>query len=253
MGNLIVVVASMEREVPAVLRRGHRASPSYSVNDREGDSVVVWVTGVGKDRTLAAMKGFSSHPPKPDFILSLGFAGALVGDLHTGDLVLSPRLYSTEEKDHLVCDGHLLALAQEILTGIASPRHVVADSVTVSGMALTSEKKRRLASTNGAWVANMEDYWVAKAASEMDIPFLSVRAVLDTFRQEIPSFVASLGNRGLFGQLLRVIPNLAARPGNIAHLITLGRQAKVARDSLAAVAVPILNRMTAVGTATIQI
>ena len=241
----------MEREVSALVQQQRRIFRRVPPEDQHVHPIAVQVTGVGKERTLAGMKALLSQPVRPDSILSLGFAGALRDDLQTGDLVLSRQLHSTEEDAVLVADAGLLGLAQEVLEAPGAPRHIVADSVTVPRMAISVEDKRRLASTTGAWVANMEDYWIRKVASQWEIPFLSVRVVLDTVHQEIPAFVAGLGDMGLLGQVIRVIPNVIARPRNIGHVVTLSKQVKVAQDSLAAFAQPLISRMTAAGSCAI--
>lgn len=251
MGNLIAVVASMDREVSAALLQMRGASIVRSSDVGQRDSVIVMITGVGKEKTLAAMSALMGQPTRPSVILSTGFAGGLVEGLHTGDLVLAPRMHSTQDDAVLVCDDHLMALAREMLTEAGSPRHVVADSATAPGMVLTAQEKQRLADCTGAWAVNMEDYWIGKVADEWHVPFLSVRAVLDTFDQQIPGFVAGLGDMTLPGQLLRVIPNLATSPGIISHLIRLSKQAKVAQESLAAAILPLVNRITLVGTCTV--
>jgi len=225
---LIAIVAAMKQEVAGLMRdMGH-------IPDMPPSSLSVHVTGVGKEKALAGAKRLLNGPIRPDAILSLGFAGALRDRLATGDLVLSRRLYSSEEEGFLESDARLLGLAQEALRGSTKLRHFVADNLTVPEAVSSAEGKRRLAETTTAWLVNMEDYWIAKAAIQRGMPFLSVRAVLDTAHQELPLFLAGLGGKGPLVQALHVVANGIAGPKSVPGMLKLSRQVRVAQDSLTA-------------------
>ena len=179
------------------------------------------------------MKALLDRPDTPDCILSLGFAGALREDLATGDLVLSRRLYATGEEAFFESDRRLLSLAQDTLKGSEAPRHFIADTLTVTEPVLGAVDKQRLGLETNAWVANMEDYWIGRASTERGIPFLSVRAVVDTARQDLPSFVVGLGDKGPLMQALHVAANVIARPWDVTRIMALSEQAKIAQDNLA--------------------
>ena len=209
------------------------------------------VTGVGKDRALAGMKALMDGPAMPDSILSLGFAGALRDGLGTGDLVLSRRLYAVGEDTFIEPDARLLDLAQEALEGPAAPRHFIADTLTVSRMVSSATEKGRLANATTAWVVNMEDYWIGKVAIQGGIPFLSVRAVLDTAHQELPTFLEGLGDKGLLRQAFHVVANGIARPWDVPRVVNLSKQVRVAQDRLADFGLSFVARMTAAGSCAI--
>ena len=194
----------------------------------------VLMSGVGSQRVRNGLNELLDGPERPDAVLALGFAGALRDELRTGDLVLSRRLYSSGEEASLEADPRLLELAQEALQGSSMPRHYVADSVTVPRMVHSRAGKRRLTGTTTAWVANMEDYWTGKAAMQKEVPFVSVRAVLDTVDQELPPFVADIGNKMILSQLVHVAANLVLRPWDLPKVVTLSKQVGVAQRSLAA-------------------
>ncbi len=217
---MIAIVASMDREVSRLRRRGR--------------PIRVRVTGVGKYAAEAGVRAILQEPDRPDAILSLGFAGALNDTLSAGDLVICRRHFSTDEDRTIESDPGMIELAREALIGSGSPRHCVADSVTLPGVVCGVREKAELAAATGASVANMEDYWIGRLAGDEGIPFLSVRAILDTARQELPPFVAGLGGKGLSTLVLHTMVNGIKRPWYLAQIAKLSRQVGAAQDSLAA-------------------
>ena len=236
MGITMVVVASMEQEVSALKR--------LCTDGR----VLIHVTGVGKDRALRGTAALlEALPTRPDCILCLGFAGALRDELKTGDLVLSQRLYATGEDTVLESDASLLSLAQNVLGSSNAQRYSIANGLTVPQIVSEAAGKSRLAIATTSSVVNMEDYWIGQLAVQRGIPFLSVRAVLDTAKQELPPFVAGLGNKGTLTQALKVGANVVARPGYVPRLAKLVKQVKVAQESLASFGISFISRVTTAG------
>ena len=252
---MIAIVAPMKQELSGLIQQmGQQMGGAYQCTfpqktpqEMKEGAVLVHVTGVGKERALAGVEALFNRSVRPDCIVSLGFAGALRDGLDTGDLVLSRRLYATGEEAFLEPDAHLLGLAQEALKVPQAPRHFIADALTVPHVVYSAAEKGRLAITSTAWVANMEDYWIGKAVTQQGVPFLSVRAVLDTARQELPPFVAELGEKGPLGQILHVAANLLAGPRNVPRVVNLSKQVRVAQASLAAFGLSFVARMKATG------
>ncbi len=235
MGITMAVLASMEREVSAL-------RPLC-----DDGRVTVHVTGMGKDMALKGMAALlESRPVKPDCILSLGFAGALRDELKTGDLVLSQRLYAVGEDSPIESDASLLSLAKDVLDSSDTRRYAISDSLTVPRVVLDAEEKGRLAFSITSSVVNMEDYWVAQSSAMHGIPFLSVRAVLDTAEQSLPPFAARLEHNGALIRALRLGANLTARPGYVPGLVKLAKQAGVAQRSLASFGVSFLSRIATI-------
>ena len=229
------------------MRQRWQGRKGGATGDRHGARVSVRVTGVGKSRNVAGVKAMLDQSCKPDSILALGFAGALTEELETGDFVLARRFYATGEDTFIEADALLLALAQEALKDPDAPRYTIADNLTVPKVVVSAAGKGRLADSTTTWVANMEDYWTAKVATERGIPFLSARVVLDTLHQELPRFGEGIGNKGTLGQLLHVAASLIARPQDLSKVVALSRQVKVARESLAVFAMSFVGKVTAGG------
>jgi hypothetical protein len=73
----------------------------------------------------------------------------------------------------------------------------------------------------------MEDYWAASAARSVEVPFASVRAVLDMAADALPDYLSSDGSN-----TIRLARGLATHPGRASTLFRLARQARIARRSL---------------------
>ncbi len=123
------------------------------------------------------------------------------------------------------------ALAQAGLTAIET------DSMTVEELVTDSHTKRELHRRYPVGTVNMEDYWVARLAAAAQVPFLSVRAVLDTADQELPSYVLELSGR----------PGWAAitRPWRVPTLLRLSGQLNQAQASLARFALAFVRNWAA--------
>ena len=213
----------------------------------DGDSTspapVVQVIGMGKDRAMSSVAALLDGPASPGLLLCIGFTGALRDELGTGDLVISQRHYAVGQNSWIDADQECLSLAQDSLKKVTGLQYFVADTLTVPGVVSGAAEKGRLANASTAWAVNMEDYWTAKVAAERGIPFLSVRAVLDTARQELPSQISRLADKGPLGQGLHLMANAVIRPGYLVRLARLSRQVKVAQDALAAFTGPFVARI----------
>ena len=117
------------------------------------------------------------------------------------------------------------ALAQGGLTAVET------DSMTVEELITDAKTKQELHRQFQAGTVNMEDYWVARSAAAAQVPFLSVRAVLDTADQGLPSYLMGLSEK----------PGWAAIPWRVPNLLRVYRQMRLAQESLARFAVAFLG------------
>ncbi len=248
---MLAIMASMEREVAGLVRLCGGQAKGLHDHNLGPPPFTFHITGVGKERAMAGVKALMDGPEKPDAILSLGFAGGLHSPLATGDLVLSRRLYATGESAFIEADPRLLQAAQEALAEAhlsrRGARHFVADTLTSPRMVCTASEKGMMAASTRAWAVNMEDYWIGQAARREGIPFLSVRAVLDTAAQDVPPFTADIGDKSLPVQAFRALAHGIARPQDILRVANLGKQAKTAQESLASLGISFLNGIAAAG------
>ena len=115
------------------------------------------------------------------------------------------------------------------------------DSMTVERVVTRKSEKRELYRQFGVGTVNMEDYWVSRLAQTARVPFLSVRAVLDTGEQRLPSYLARLSNRPAGVAAWKA----ATHPWDAPTLVRLARQMRAARESLTRFAAAYMERRSA--------
>ena len=224
---MIAIVAAMDREVRGIRQEGLGLPGGPT-------AIMVKVSGTGKDNAVSGIKSLLESPTPPDIVLSVGYAAALKDDLKTGDLVISKQFHINEGTEVLESDSRLVDLTRGILDRSEELRGFIGDSVTVPHVAASKLEKMELVNRTDALIANMEDYWIAAELARRGMPFLSVRAVLDTVDQEIPPFVTRLGDAGIFRQMALVLANTISRPARISQLMHLARQSAEAQQTLVA-------------------
>ena len=221
---MIAVLASMKREISAVAKL-------RSVENYPGGVRFV-ITGVGREKVEASLAAMDEWEEKPSGILSLGYAAALEEGLEPGDLVIADALWATGEEPCFHADPDLLAQVRRVTEVVQPQRCRVGSSVTVHGVATSRAEKRLTAAMTSASIANMEDYWVARWAFERDIPYVSVRSVLDTLSQEVPEFISKLAGLKLPIQMMGVAIQGIVRPEKMESLLRLFKEDRLARRSL---------------------
>jgi nucleoside phosphorylase len=203
------------------------------------------VTGIGKERARSSVKKLldSRQWSDEDGLLLLGFAGGLDPALKSGDLVLSNRYYraegvspfASEQQNFREPDRNLYQQALEAAREASLPLSQ-GSSLTVDQVIATPEAKKAAQGQYQAANVNMEDYWVAEAAAEAGVPFLSVRAVLDPAGQGLPVYLM-----GLSEHPARAVYRTLPRPWRVGTLLRLARQAKTAQGSLARFALAFID------------
>ena len=142
-------------------------------------------TGVGPRRAAAAVR---ERCRDADLIISSGCCGGLVPGAARGMLAIPARvlrLASGEPLDAPAPDASLAELARGVAERLGlhcSPRPLV----TVEDALHTPESKHRCHEACGAVVVDMETAAVAEAAREINVPYLSIRVVLDTADETLP-------------------------------------------------------------------
>lgn len=215
---MLTIIGALEPEL-ASLRKSLRRKEPLPV-DVQAIGIGRESAAAGVDRLLGVHGGDEGAG-----LLLLGFAGGLDPALKAGDLLM-PTCYYHESGDWFSADAQMWQQAR--VAAQESGLHVVlGNSLTVDCLAATPEDKRLLYRQHQVGSVNMEDYWVAEAASRAGVPFLAVRAVLDPVHQELPGYVLELTGRP-FGAAAR----WATRPGRWLTLWRLARMRKAAQASL---------------------
>ena len=224
----VVVVAPTRRELG-----GWRSSSP------EARSSVVGIGRIAEPRVRSLLSQASCS-----LILSLGYAGALDGDLRSGDIVVAdtPDAPLTDDSQSPAA-AHDPAEAVRLLrrAGLSASRGPI---LTVGEPLLTAAAKRQARVDSGASVVDMEARWIAYAAAAHGVPLLSVRAVLDETDFELPAFVGNIVADGGQREWLHTACALTD-PHALKRIVPLAQRSHTASRALRRVADCLIPTLTA--------
>jgi len=220
------VVAALDLEARSFRPRSRRRDGLLEV----GDGTLVAVSGVGRAAAVHAAGALVDAGATA--LVSWGLAGGLDPELQAGTICL-PSMVVSRDGATFATDLHW----REILTAAISQHLIV-----VSGTLLTSAvaiqdvaAKAAAFGETGAVAVDMESTGVAEAAALNKLPFVAVRAIVDTAGDTLPLAVMAAGTEGPV-RLTRLILGIASSPREIAPLLRLAKRYRAATRALGAVA-----------------
>ena len=239
---MLAVLTAMPREA-ASFAKAINATP---VNGGEGllrgvlgeTGVLVSAVGIGAkeiDRVVAELT--QDHGVTE--IVAMGYAGAADASLNTGDLVLGTDTCLIDEsglteihsRDAVAAlDAKLLARAESGLSGWGIP-YRAGKIGTVARVVTEPRTKREIAERFGIRAVDMETYHVAEAVSRYRLPFLAVRAIVDTAEMQLPQGLDALYDEGRVS-VARSLGYVVNHPGELWRLSGLGLKARAADKAL---------------------
>lgn len=239
---MIALFGALREEV-ATLRRRMRVEETVSESachayrgTYRGKELLLVQTGMGKERAEAATR-FILDRYSVTTLVSFGFAGALSEELKAGDVVLCSTVHYAQEEGiaenprSYCSDDRVLSLATRALASTAGDFHN-GDGVTVPRLVLEAEDKKELGKAFNAHIVDMESYWIAKMASDRQIPFVVVRSVSDTRRERLLPFTRVLTEDGGL-RWQEAASYFIRRPQHLISLCRLVRNVRLAQQSLA--------------------
>jgi adenosylhomocysteine nucleosidase len=194
------------------------------------------LTGVGKERAQqAADRVMNKYPVR--LIMSTGFGGGLNEKTKVGDIVICSRLrqgeidsqYPALEKD-IGCDSSLVDQSRHCSTN-SDFRLLNGNGVTIAGVCATAEAKYKLGREFKADVVDMESYWIGQKAVEKEIPFIAIRSILDSARDDL-SFLERLTVNGRIAPL-KALGQLLTHPHQLKEINSLYHNSRKAARNLA--------------------
>ena len=216
---MLLVVAPTKRELVGLLL----AHPQQ---------VTVAVTGLGQGPATASMQALL-QTSLPEGVISLGFAGGVDSDLRSGDLVLCTQTLAQEPGNGAwtSCKGdrRLLEQASEALADLP---HREGALLTVAAPLLSPREKTQAFQVTAAAVVDMEGHWMAVACGQAGVPFLALRAVVDSAQETLPSLIKEIVAANSRRETLTTAMYLLRRPWSLVSLIRLARHAEQAVRSL---------------------
>jgi len=209
----------------AVAVRGHGFTAVRGVLARR--NVVIVRSGAGSEAAATATEALiQGH--RPEWVVSAGFAGALVPELGRHDLVVADSVVDPAGNVatfELKLDREELARMDGVHVGRL---------LTVERVVRLPNEKRSLGQKHHAIAADMETFAVAEVCRRREVPLLAVRIITDAVDDELPPDVDRLTRQKTtarqFGAAVGAIWN---RPSSFKDMYRLKETALVASDRLA--------------------
>ena len=202
--------------------------------------------GVGAAATRQAVEWVLSRPTLPSFfprggqvenltyepsvLLYAGFAGALVDDLHVGDVVMATEVRDLAGNEWPTTFPHDRA-------GLPCRRGALLYSPRMIGEPGT---KRELGHAHGALAVDMESAVFAQACTERGVPFGIVRVISDDVAASLSASVFELLEGGRVSWR-RVLSALVRRPRLLKEFMRLRRDTRLAAERLGQVLAELLG------------
>ena len=234
---MLALMAAIAQELRS-LKRSLQAQEAFAqgacriFNARFGPTPVLLVqSGMGRENTERALNLLLTRQ-RIGPLLSIGFAGGLAERIDCGHIVLCSSFRCEQDSGEPVygADSRLLNRAQRAFG--SEPALRTGRCLTVSRPVAGPALRRRAAQTFGADVADMESYWLARLAARHNIPFLGVRAIMDTGHFELSPFDRCVGPDGRIA-IAAVIPALLRRPWHVSRAVSITRRITRAGEALA--------------------
>jgi adenosylhomocysteine nucleosidase len=242
---MIAIVAALDAELSALERKAiARRCPSppwppMSEGTLAGKQVLLVRTGMGRARAQEATAVLIQRD-KPEAVLSIGFAGSVVGALRVAHLVIASQVYALEgspqgeplaASNGLTCDPALVELA----LAAAQKRRLTfreGASLTVPEVIHRPEVRQRIGDSLPVEMVEMESYWVGRVAADHGIPFLVARTIVDQVDDRLPDLPNVIDEAGAVARG-RALRQLLSRPREVPGLIRLAASARRASQTLA--------------------
>jgi len=210
------IIAAFPGELKSLVRDWPHSTRNGVDFWAQRDSEDEWIAacaGAGQDAATRAFAALEDGGPI-DLAFSVGWAGALRGSLAPGTAHNVAGVIDIRTGERFNCDAE----AGEVWL-VTSPR--VCDE----------EEKRRLASTYGAGLVDMEAAAIARLAAMREIPFYCIKGVSDGLNARLPDFNRFLSPDGKM-KLGRLVLFAILRPWHWLALLKMGENSKKAAQGI---------------------
>ena len=191
-----------------------------------GEGSLLALSGIGRAAASAAAQALVDAGVSA--LMSFGMAGGLDPQLEPGNVVIPCELLSS--------DGARYAASQawrEQVAAAIRPLCAVTDGhlLTSSHAIETPADKAAAFRDTGAAAVDMESAAVAEIAAKHNLPFIAVRAIVDTAADALPRAVVAASRAGSV-RIARLIGGLILAPREIVALIRLAQRYRIAMRTL---------------------
>lgn len=225
----IGLVCSLPLEIGELLGRCQRVKAYSGAQFKfyggfyDGIRIAIVQAGTGPARARRATHAMlDAHEPR--WIISTGFAGALLEDVKIGHIVVANEIVGIQH-DPLAID---LVMQSDVARGLHVGR-----TLTVDHMVRTIAEKQALAAQSHAIAVDMESLTVAAVCRERKTRFMAVRAISDDLSADLPSEVFGLVGETGAVRLGAVLGSLWKRPSSLKDMWHMREHALTAATHLA--------------------
>jgi len=192
---------------------------------------LVKVAGIGAEKALAAAELLVAEGATA--LLSWGSGGGLQPNLSPGNLILPKTIIDLQERILIADEAWHNRLYQSLGSHLPIHAEPLAQSPTVL---TTPVEKLDFFKQNAAIAVDTESGSVAEVASKANLPFMAIRAIVDTSDMTIP--LSGLTAIDEYGGLrpMHLLGSLLRRPADLLLLNQLRRNFTAARTTLSTVA-----------------
>jgi adenosylhomocysteine nucleosidase len=225
--NEVGIVAALAAESRALGRATRRGQSLASL----ADGTLLIVSGMG--RSAAAGGARRLVEAGAGALVSFGLAGGLDPTLVAGTLVL-PREVVSPEGGRFVTSQ---VWRERLSAAVAASQPVCSGTLLTCHEAIGCAADKALAfRETGAVAVDMESLAVAEVASEHQLPFVAVRAIVDTAADALPRALIEAAADGGALRIARLLGSLTRTPADLRRLIRLAHGYRAARRALTRVA-----------------
>jgi adenosylhomocysteine nucleosidase len=195
------------------------------------DKILVAYSGAGATNAQISAELLISKGTNQ--LISWGCAAALDGTLKPGDLVIADRLI-TRDDEYIEVNKRWHAHAHSLLSPLLT---TFIGGLTESASIVSSNKeKQHLHTITQAIALDMESAAIAKTAQEKNLPFLTIRVIVDPATMNMPAAINYAINDHGEISLKKLALFIALHPNELIDLIRLGFYFNAAKSSLKQVA-----------------
>jgi adenosylhomocysteine nucleosidase len=194
-------------------------------------STLVYIAGMGAKQAQIASEVLIRE--NASALLSWGSAGALHPKLSPGNLILPKIVMYPQGRIFLTHEGWHSRLVTRLVNHVVIHTEPLAQSLTVLRSPV---EKSDFGEENQAIAVDMESGSVAEVAEEANLPFMAIRAIVDSLEQGLTeSAVTAIGEGGQL-RPFHLLASLARKPSEFLPLIRVRRNFIAARTTLTTVA-----------------
>jgi adenosylhomocysteine nucleosidase len=220
---MLGIVVSLPWELKSLTRQAIPAGTWKAITE----DTLVALSGIGAERAYAAGSVLISQGATA--LLSWGYAAALNDRLKAGCLLLPERIVSANGAIHPVSAEWHRRLYQALKT-----KHLVRTDALAESDAIikTPAEKRALAQRTQAAATDMESAAHARIAQQHRLPFLALRAIIDTAPTDIPvNVLKALDSEGRIN-LWKLFSSVSLTPADWIKIVLLGIKFYAAQRAL---------------------